>query len=256
MENFINEVSANFERAFGQITSESNRVITELNAQKIKFRESYFRMVSINAWREVIINNKASENCTSFFREANNDLYSSHILARHGSWRVSLMAIRSFIENTLFGLYYLDHPVELRLWQAGEHKLGFSETLKYIESHPDFNSDKLISNSLSELKNEYALLSKAVHGSSESFRMSVDGKVHGLSSTDKAKLGAWLTREKAVLNAINILFICFFKEHVSGSSNSSLRKSISLAVRDSNYVKIREVFNVRLFQKKEIIEQL
>ncbi|MBD8118574.1 hypothetical protein IFR07_16920 [Pantoea agglomerans] len=256
MENFIKEVNENFERAFSQITTESTRVITELNAQKIKFRDSYFRMVSINAWREVIINNVASEVCASFFREANNDLYSSHILARHGSWRVSLMALRSFIENTMFGLYYLDHPVELRLWQAGEHKLGFSETLKYLQSHPDFNSNNIICNSLSELKSEYALLSKAVHGSSESFRMSVDGKVHGLSSTDRAKLGGWLTREIAVLNAINILFICFFKCHVCGALNAGLRKSISLAVRDGNYDEVRATFNVRLFNKKEVIMRL
>lgn len=256
MEMFLREVVSNFERNFIQVSDESARLISDLSLQKDKFRESYIRLISINAWRQQLIDEVASAKCSSFFREANNDIYSSHILARHGSWRVSLMSMRSFIENTFFGLFYIDHPVELRLWSEGGHKLGFSECLKYFECHPDFKGRAVAKRCLEDLKSEYAQLSRAVHGSSEAFRMSQDGKVYGVSSIDKAKLGSWLTRERAVLNAVNILLLAFFHKHLEGTAHSGLRKAISLSIKDSNIQPIREDYGVRLTECNTLLNQL
>lgn len=246
MKNITSEIESNFERYFEQLSREFIKCTSELAISKLRYKESYTRIVAINAWRETILIPNCDKDAESFFREAHNDIISSHSLARQGSWRVSLMSLRSFIENTLFGLYYMDHKIELQLWELGKHRLGFSETLNYLNEHPNIRNKDIMTNVLAELKEEYSTLSKAVHGSSNNFRMSNDGKVFGVSSLDKAKLGAWLTRERAVLNCINTIFIAFFYDYLSGARNLSLRKIVSLSIRNNMHSQIKKTFNVNL----------
>lgn len=246
MNNIKTEIELNFERYFNQISDEYEKCTSDLSTCKDRYKESYTRIVSINAWRETVIIPKCSADAESFFREAHNDIISAHSLARQGAWRVSLMSLRSFIENSLFGLYYMDHSIELQLWILGKHKLGFTECINYLSEHPGLRNKELITNILAELKEEYATLSKAVHGSSNNFRMSNDGKVFGVSSIDKAKLGSWLTRERAVLHCMNVIFIAFFYDSLSGARNLHLRKTMSLSIRSSTYASIKSTFNVNL----------
>ena len=49
------------------------------------------------------------------------------------------------------------------------------------------------------MKAEYSMLSKAVHASATSFRMTDKGTVTSLWSSDRIKLGSWKSREKNVI---------------------------------------------------------
>ena len=185
-------------------------LIAEVNREA--FKESYRRLVSFQAWNSELLDNTACSDTKGFFIEAQNDALMSHALARQGAWRVALMSLRSCIENTLFGLFYINHPVELKLWKVGSHKLGFSEVKNYLMKHPDFSGlpDKVTG--ISELEKEYATLSKAVHGSSSSFRVTRNGHVEGLNVLSSAELGSWRCREKKTVKLLNIVLLNFFKE--------------------------------------------
>lgn len=80
--------------------------------------------------------------------------------------------MRSTLENTLYFLYYKDHPVELQLWQQQRHRLGFTDLIAYFKGHPllaEFNHQS--ETGIVALEDAYASLSKAVHGSVSYFRM-------------------------------------------------------------------------------------
>ncbi|WP_285351943.1 hypothetical protein [Pseudomonas sp. ME-P-057] len=246
MEQFKLEVLANFERTFVATRVGIETTLQELEAHKEKYASSYHRLVSLQAWRSELLSDLLSSDSEEFFREAHNDALMSHALARQGAWRVALMSLRSLIENTLFGLYYCDHPVELKQWIDGEHRLGFSETASYLLRHPKLkNLDSSITG-LEALKSEYATLSKAVHGSAKAFRMSRDGVVSGLNLNSPTDLGAWSTREKSTVTALNLLLMCFFAEHLRGAALPNLRKSISLAVPATKHAAIKAALHITL----------
>lgn len=246
MEQFKIEVQANFERSFVATRQNVDVVSQQLEAHKVVFSESYLRLISLQAWRSELLCNIFSTDVGDFFQEAHNDALMSHSLARQGAWRVALMSLRSLIENTVFFLYYCEHPVELQQWLAGEHKLGFSETVTYLLRHPKIkNTDQSVTG-IEALKSEYATLSKAVHGSAKSFRMSRDGTVTGLNINSPADLGAWKTRENATITAINLLLICFFSDHICGAALPNLRKSISLAIPVKKHPAIKSSLQVTL----------
>ena len=93
---------------------------------------------------------------------------------------------------------------------------------------------------------EYATLSKAVHGSSKLFRMTKGGVVEGLNIQSPSDFGGWKKREMAVITSINLTFITFFRHELAGAANLNLRKSISLAIPDSKFDKIKEDYKIRL----------
>ena len=200
----------------------------------------------MQAWRTSIIEVEHQSGAIDFFKEAHNDALMSHILARQGAWRVALSSLRSCIENTLFGLYYLDHSVEMQLWEAGRHKLGFTEVVNYIIAHPHFHDITENLTGISQIKKEYALLSKAVHGSSEIFRMTKTGEIEGLNIFSEPDLGAWSTRESLTIINLNKILIVFFKNYLQGTANSNLRKSLSIAIPPKYYPDIRRLFGVNL----------
>lgn len=246
MNNYIEEVDNNFDNFFEEVKISSINAFDSLSVNKEDFKESYRRLTSFQAWNSELLKDVACADTKGFFLEAQNDALMSHALARQGAWRVALMSLRSCIENTLFGLYYINHPVELKLWKVGSHKLGFSEVKNYLMKHPDFSGlpDKVTG--ISELEKEYATLSKAVHGSSSSFRVTRDGHVEGLNVLSDADLGSWKCREKKTVKLLNIVLLNFFKEDLAGTSLPNLRKSISLAIPHTLFFDIKKELNVKL----------
>lgn len=246
MEQFKAEVRQNFEHGFETLSNSINHTLDGLAGSKAKFESSYLRLVSLQAWRSELFSELLKEDEEAFFKEAHNDALMSHALARQGAWRVALMSLRSLIENTLFGLYYCEHPVELYQWGQGDHKLGFSETMLYMARHPRIIGLPVDVTGLDTLKSEYAMLSKAVHGSAKTFRMTRDGIITGLNVNSTADLGAWLTRERSTITGINLLLTCFFRSHIEGAARQNLRKAISLSIPVSKYVAVRAATKVAL----------
>lgn len=220
-------------------------VAKNLDADKDKYQKSYSRLVSLQAWRS-FLGTSISEGSLAFFLEAQNDALVSHVLARLGSWRAALKALRSCIENTVFCLFYMDHPVELQLWHRGAHKLGSGEMFKYLERHPQVALVSEPLTGLPILQEEYATLSRAVHGSSAGFRMTVDARSTLLWSDARSSLGKWSTREQKTVSNLNLLLLTIFAEKLQGSSFSALRQAVSLAVPTAKYAQIRRDLGVSL----------
>lgn len=247
MQSYVEEVDANFQRFFDGFSAGIGGVVDELGSKSDKFKLSYRRLVSLNAWRSELIESTVRPDVEQFFREAHNDALMSHCLARQGAWRVALMSLRSCIENTLFGLYYIDHPIELRKWDVGQHKLGFTEAIDYLSKHPDFSSFEESDVGVDVLRQEYATLSKAVHGSAHSFRMTKSGEAVGLNVSSFPELGSWESREKKVLYGINLVLLVFFRPMLQGASNVPLRKAISLVINNvTKQAAIKAKFDVAL----------
>ena len=181
MNDYLEEIDHHFEGFFSDVETKSVAVTKSLNNEKEEFRLSYRRLVSIQAWRSEIFEKDGAIAGAEFFREAQNDVLVSHVLARQGAWRMALMAMRSCVENALFSLFYIDHPVELELWKIGEHRLGFTETISYIANHPNFRELPETFSGVAGLKREYATLSKAVHASASHFRCKA-GVIHPAAS--------------------------------------------------------------------------
>lgn len=156
---------------------------------------------------------------------------SSHVLAALGSWRESLKCLRSCIENVLFCEYYKDHPIELRLWLAGKHRLAFHEVISYFEKHPDIDENTKDLAGLGRLQKEYSILSRAVHGSGFSFRMTAAGGTTNLWSSDNTKLSSWSTRERQTLVGINLVLLTLRRRSLQGASLLALRQSIGLVIK-------------------------
>lgn len=248
MKDLRGEIDANFERFSAAWPNELTAVRTVLGQHLERYKVSYQKLVSLQAWRTTLLDTLMSKESLAFFLEAQNDALVSHVMAELGSWRVALQSLRSTIENVLSALYYMDHPVELQLWQLGQHKLGFSALADYLEHHPKFMGLSLGDTGLEQLRNEYATLSKAVHGSAMSFRMTVDGETTQLWSHDTARLGAWATRESATLLALNLLLVTMFRDRLAGTALPGLRKAVSLAVPTSKHARIKALMTVTLFK--------
>jgi hypothetical protein len=240
----LKETEQNFQQFGADWRSEMSRVSGELAKEQKIFLASYRRIVSLEAWR-IFLELRISSESLAFFLEAQNDALTSHVFANLGSWRSALKALRSCIENVAFCLYYKDHPVEFNLWAIGRHKLPISDYLTYLEHHPQ--RVKVVSvDPMPRLQNEYSTLSKAVHASAESFRMTNDVRTTLLWSEAKSSLNQWQTREAAVLTNINILLLSHFREQLVGAAESGLREAIGLAVPNSQLPAIKAILKVVL----------
>jgi hypothetical protein len=224
----LSETEANFKKFDIDWRADQAAVSAELAEDKTAYLASYRRIVSLQAWRS-FLETRISEGSLAFFLEAQNDALTSHVFANLGSWRSALKALRGCIDNILFCLYYKDHPVELRLWHEGKHKLTFAEHFTYLESHPE----RVLVPQLDAtpiLRAEYATLSKAVHASAKSFRMTNDIKETQLWSDDAAQLGKWQTREQVVITSVNYCLLALFRDQLEGGAAPALREAIGLAV--------------------------
>lgn len=247
MNSYLEEIEQNFEKFYGDIIPRICEARQQLSSEKEIYLESYKRITSLNAWRSSILETNISDYCTAFFLEAHNDALTSHLNAQLGLWRVALQALRSCIENVLCTLYFMDHPVELSLWENKEFKIGFTDLHNYFSKHPKFklfsNNNNL--NGLDIIKQEYSTLSTAVHASAVRFRMTDRHEIN-IWDTDISKLRQWSTREQRCLFAVNCMLITLFKEQISGSAHPSLRKSISLCISEEKRIEINKSYQINI----------
>ncbi len=224
----LKETEANFNAFAVDWRKHMAEVSEEMTKQTAKFLQSYRRIVSLQAWRG-FLEPRISEGSLSFFLESQNDALTSHVFANLGSWRSALKSLRSCIENVMFCLYYKDHPVEVTVWEAGQHKPPIAEFVSYLERHPQRIKDPTV-DPLPHLMSEYATLSKAVHGSAKNFRMTKDIKTTLLWSAVAASFGQWQTRETTVLINLNLLLLAHFRDALVGAGAAPLRESVSLII--------------------------
>jgi hypothetical protein len=191
--------------------------------------DSYRRITGVQALKTGIIEPLYGADATSFYAEAQNDALTSHVLASIGAWRPALQALRSCIENVLNAHFYADHPVELRLWSTTDFRLGFSELHAYFTKHPDLVGTGEF-NGLDVLKGEYGTLSKAVHASAPSFRMTDEAAKLLLWSDSPQRLSMWATRERRVIEGVCLLTIALHRHRLSGAALPNVRESLSFAV--------------------------
>jgi hypothetical protein len=242
----LTELKANFNGFETQWPNDLTKVINALNSERLQFETSYIRISSIQAWRTSVIAEFMDEDCASFFFEAQNDLLVSHCLARCGSFRQALKALRSSIENIFFSLFYMSHSVELIKWTQGKHKAGFTELFNYFESHPTIEPFGLEKTGLTTLKSEYSTLSKAVHASAKQFRMTSDLIDTKLWVNDATSVSKWSSREGKVIVAINLLLLHLFSEFLKGARHPGLRKTIGLTIPKAKHSIIKNDLGVNL----------
>jgi hypothetical protein len=224
------ELLHNFAQFDGSWPAELQAVFKKFEKAGGAFETSYCRIAAIQGWRQVLSSQQFHAGVQEFFMEAQNDLLTSHCLARVGCFRSALKALRAAVENVYFFVYYKDHPVELSRWHVGQHKMGFSELTSYLEAHPLFSANELAKRALVDLKNEYATLSLAVHGSSPSFQMTTDLASLRLWSDDVSLIGKWSSRERGVITGMLAILTTLFAPLVQGTSSRGLRETMSLVL--------------------------
>lgn len=242
----IDEIDENYQKFNTSWRVQLSQSQTDLSLEQEIFKFSYRRIVTLNAWRTIILEPTISISSLSFFLEAQNDALVSHTLAQLGSWRSALQALRSCIENTVSCLYYKDHSIELKLWELGKHRLGFTEGVNYLKNHPEFRDFSDSITGIELLVKEYAQLSKAVHSSAVTFRMTNNQVSTKLWSSERAQLGGWKTREQSTLRCLNTILLVMFKNELSGTKHSNLREVIKISIPFSNYASIRSSYKVNL----------
>ncbi|WP_298324909.1 hypothetical protein [Asticcacaulis sp.] len=239
------EIENNF-RSFFERWSSSLSGNSAKSVENPLMLQSYKRMLSVQVIRSTVVYKECSPECGEFFLEAQNDILVSHISAAQGSWRAALQAMRSFLENSLCVLYYMDHKVELRQWQVGQFKIGFSDLCKYILLHPDYEPYERKFSCVSNLAKEYATLSKAVHGSSKNFRMAREAEQLAIFPSDKSSLSQWSTRERAVIGNVVLVYLVFFKNYFQGASNISSRSVMGYCFEKRKKEEIRKELSINL----------
>jgi hypothetical protein len=238
----LKETEANFKAFDSDWRKDMAQVASDLAKDSALYLASYRRLTSLQAWR-MFLETRISEGSLAFFLEAQNDSLTSYVFASLGSWRAALKALRSCIDNMLFCVYYKDHPVELELWHAGKHKPTFSELFTYLDNHPA-RIDSSNIDAMPPLRTEYATLSKAVHASAKSFRMTNNIKETQLWSAASDQKGKWQTRERAVISSLNLLLLALYRTQMSGASASALREAIALALPASLLSEVKLQMNV------------
>lgn len=247
MSSLLTEIESNYDMFSQTWRAELLTVNKDLDHHRARFLKSYVRLVSLNAWRSDLLASKISPDSLAFFLEAQNDGLVSHVLAALGSWRSALKSLRSSIENIYQCLYYKDHPVELELWHVGKHRLGFSELNSYLLKHPKFIGVPTTLSGTELIQQEYATLSRAVHGSA-TFRMTQRGTGTNLWSSATAKVGAWETRHAKTLCGINLLLLTIFRDNLQGAALSGLRTAVGLSIPSSMHSQIKVKLKVTLPQ--------
>ena len=240
------EMKSNFTDFTAQWTKELDAVSNQQAAHFPLFEDSYIRIASIQAWRTSVVEQAMDDDCAAFFFEAQNDLLISHCLATCGSYRQALKALRSFIENVLCSLYYMDHPVELQKWLQGKSKIGFSDLYTYFSGHPLIDEKSLNRSGMPEIAKEYATLSKAVHASAKQFRMTTDLSDTKLWVADAVAIAKWGSNERNTVLAINMLLLQLFFTELTGAKNRPLRDMLGLVVPKKSHADIETRLAVTL----------
>lgn len=230
----------------------SQRVSDSIAANILKFRgdqrllESYARIAAINALKVDIVEPQFPEGAAYFFFEAHNDVLLSHVNASFGSWRPALQALRSFMENTMAAIFYLDHPVEFEKWSKGEFKLSPKDMRDYIATHPKLANLTKDLGLKSVLDDEYSTLSKAVHASNSLFRMTTsDGKTN-IANPSLAELGKWSTRECNAIDISITAMVGVLCHHLDGAKMQNLRAGLGVAIRPKSRSALKKHMDVTI----------
>lgn len=247
MQNLKLEIDANHSAFSSAWSAEMMRVHESLSSQDHIFCDCYRRLTSLQAWRSELLDSIIDSGPLEFFVESQNDGLVSLVLARLGSFRAALQSLRSLVENTLSTAYYMHHPIELELWHSGSHRIGFSSLVTYFRAHPRLEGLDDDVHWIGRLQGEYATLSRAVHGSAASFRMSASDTGTLLWSDDAAKCGMYSTCQRSAINCINRLLLCLFRDHLQGAAQANLRKTVSFAIAEQGHARIQEALGVHLF---------
>ena len=165
----IKALACKFNGEWFSALEESYKCLKETNRIYVPSHE---RLIAFNAWIQHVLRDRCDPDSLQFFLETQTDLIASHMLALLGSWRAGLIMLRSALENAVAGVYYKDHPVEMKLWIQGKFKIAVRDLIDYCCDHPDITSVRLAKLLRSQSKEEYALLSLAVHAGATSFRFS------------------------------------------------------------------------------------
>jgi len=247
MPSFEDEITSNFFHFSERWQAELTSVQGDLATSEAIYLASYKRLTSINAWRDLLLKNELSPESYGFFCEAQNDALSSHVFARLGSWRASLQSLRSCIENVLFSEYYRDHPIELRQWNQDRHRMGFSEMISYFRKHPDIVDIDAQLTGLDRIQTQYASLSRSVHSSAVSYRMTVPDGETNIWTSEISRLRSWNIKEHHTITGINFLLLCIHRSSLQGARLSGLRQAIGLTIRSNPLrYKIKSDFGVNL----------
>lgn len=209
------------------------------------FGRAFRRLVAMQAWRSELLDTKTSTAALQFAIEGQNDLLAAYLLARGGQWRSALQAQRAALENYLNFLFFKDHPVELELWADGRYQTQFSELLSYFLKHPLNSGREPKRCGLDTIKSEYAVLSKAVHGSAAAFRMSSDDGPKFFVQ-DQALLGKWDHRNRLVVRGLCLLMLSLFRDDLVATRKRNLRKSLALALRPGDKGWIKNEYQVTI----------
>lgn len=239
------EINDNYLAFSKKVSSSIVSNIAEFEGNE-KLVESYARIAAINALKVDIVEPHFPKGAANFFFEAHNDSLISHVNASYGSWRSALQALRSFMENTMAAIYYLDHPVEFVKWSAGNFRMSPKEMREYISEHPRLHK---LANEL-ELKvaldKEYATLSKAVHGTNSMFRMTTaDGKTN-IANPSLAELGKWSSRERSAVDICMTSLVGVVSEHFDGAKMPNLRAALSIAIRSNSRAALKKHLDVSI----------
>jgi|SRR5215469_14810151 len=245
MKNLKDEIHHNFKKFESTWQVELQSVSKSLGKAEDTYLRSYMQLVSLNAWRRELLTNTISAESVSFFLEAQNDALVSHVFARMGAWRSALKSLRSCLENVAFTLYFKDHPVEFVLWQNGKYKPNFSSIVEYLERHPSLDGVNPSVCGLDIFQKEYGTLSRAVHGSA-SFQMTAEKGSTSLWTDNIRSLSQWRTRERVVLQSINLLLMAMFREQLQGAQHPQLRNAISLAISPSKHGGVKSILGINL----------
>lgn len=204
----------------------------------------YAHALVLESWRQHLLAAQLREGLP-FWYEAQNDYLLSLVHAGGGIWRSSLQALRSFLENSTGALYYSDHPVEARRFATGEFRLTWVETKQYLATYPyPAAADAYRGVVLDSIAHEYSELSKAVHGSAESFRMTAAQQFPTLFSSERTKIGAWRTRAIACARAVNSLLLLHFASDLAGARLRPLREDIGTVFTARERTRIRSALGV------------
>jgi hypothetical protein len=245
MSQLRNEVDANHSAFFRDWTTASERNWRALEKSTV-YKESYRRLTAIQAIKAHLVGSQYTPGSAAFFFEAHNDALVSHVSASVGAWRSALQSLRSCIENSLCAVYYNVHPIELELWAAGEFWIGFSELIKFAEKHPRLSHLGAEVTGLRALRAEYAMLSKAVHGSAIDFRMTDSISNVLLWSADPVKAAMWSTREKRTLEGISLLLVCLHSSSLQGASLTPLRNVLHFSIGPSRRKQLKTTLRINV----------
>lgn len=205
----------------------------------------YQHALSFESWRKHLLDSKLSRGLP-FWYEAQNDYLLALTHGGQGILRSALQSLRSFLENATGAIYYSEHPVEAKRFELKDFRMTWSETKEYLASYP-YSSPKAFRTTLWQVLNkEYSELSRAVHGSAESFRMTAGQQFPTISAATPQAIGAWATRMQAAARAVNLLLLQHFASELEGARLPALREDVSKALSATDRSDVRQKLSVVL----------